>query len=333
MSSNRIKTLAVSYQFSTGVAFGLRLSDRHQYRVRHAKLRMKVTGDTGDIALAVIFRASTSILGSSMPYLQLSRDLEMYYVVDDFTDPWRKPETILLCHGNNESHRAWYGWVPHLARQYQVVRPDMRGFGDSTPMVRDFPWTLDVVINDYLKLIDHLGVQRFHLVGAKIGGVIGRAFAARHPDRVHTLTVVGSPPPIRADQATREARVKEVLEQGIEHWARRSMSARLGSKFPKEGIEWWIKYMGRTAVSTEAGFAATINFSDITADVANIKCPMLVLTTQESGLASVTETRAWQEKVPHSELIVLPGDSFHAAATDADACAQALLGFVTRHAM
>ncbi len=266
-----------------------------------------------------------------MPNLQVSPGVDIHYCVDDFTDSWRASETILLCHGNNESHRAWYGWVPHLARRYRVVRPDMRGFGDSTPMARDFPWTLDVVINDYVTLMDHLGIARFHLAGAKIGGVIGRAFAARHADRVRTLTVVGSPPPVRADAATRAARVKEVEEQGIEHWARRSMGARLGSAFPKEGVEWWIKYMARTAVSTEAGFAGTINFSDISEDVKKIRCPMLVITTQESGLASVAETRAWQEKVPHSELVVLPGDSFHAAATDPDACAQALLEFVERH--
>lgn len=268
-----------------------------------------------------------------MSVLKLANGVNLNYAVDDYTDPWTKPETILLCHGNNESHRAWYGWVPHLARHYRVVRPDMRGFGDTTPMARDFPWTLDVVIDDYVKLMDQLGIDRFHLVGAKIGGVINRAFAARQPERVHTLTVVGSPPPIRADGATRAARVREVEEQGIEHWARRSMGARLGSKFPKEGIEWWIHYMARTSMASEAGFAATINFSDISADIPNIKCPMLVITTEESGLASVAQTRAWQEQVPHSELVVLPGDSFHAAATDPGACAQALLGFVRRYPM
>lgn len=266
-----------------------------------------------------------------MAELALSDGAVMHYRVDDFTDPWTKPDTILLCHGNNESHRAWYGWVPHLARHYKVVRPDMRGFGDSTPMPRDFPWTLDTVIGDYLKLMDHLGIKRFHLVGAKIGGVINRAFAARHPDRVHTLTVVGSPPPVRADAATRASRVKEIEEQGIEHWARRSMAGRLGSKFPPAGVEWWVQYMVRTAVSTEAGFAGTINFSDISEDVKRIRCPMLVITTEESGLASVAQTRAWQEQVPQSELLVLPGDSFHAAVTDPDACAAALLNFVRRY--
>ena len=79
-----------------------------------------------------------------MPKLQLPQGVELFFAVDDYTDPWTTPETILLCHGNNESHRAWYGWVPHLARQYKVVRPDMRGFGQSTPMKRDFPWTLEI---------------------------------------------------------------------------------------------------------------------------------------------------------------------------------------------
>jgi pimeloyl-ACP methyl ester carboxylesterase len=175
----------------------------------------------------------------------------------------------------------------------------MRGFGQSTPMPRNFPWTLDIVIDDYLALMDALGIERFHLVGAKIGGVIGRAFAARHPARVRTLTVAGSPPPIRADNATREARVREVEEQGIEYWARRSMRGRLGKAFPQAGVEWWIKYMARTSAPSEAGFAETINFSDITADVAKIKCPMLVLTTAGKRPRFPSRRRArGQEKVP-----------------------------------
>src|SRR6195256_6332784 len=132
-----------------------------------------------------------------MPTLRGSPDLEMHYLVDDFTDPWTQPQTILLLHGNCESSAAWYAWVPHLARHFRVVRADMRGYGASTPMPRDFPWTLDVVIDDYVRLMDSLGVQRFHLVGAKIGGIIARAFAARRPERVTTLTVIGSPPPLR----------------------------------------------------------------------------------------------------------------------------------------
>jgi len=268
-----------------------------------------------------------------MPKFRASPDLDMHYKVDDFTDPWRQPETILLLHGNAESGLSWYGWVPQLARQYRVVRPDMRGFGASTAMPRDYAWTLDALIDDFIRLVDSLGIDRFHLVGAKIGGTVARAFAARRPGRVKTLTLVGTPPPLRDGAKERAPELARGFEtEGLEPWARESMASRLGSTFPPEGVEWWIKFMAGTAVSTQVGFMGTIACADIRADVPKIQCPTLVVTTEESGLASVAQTRAWQQQIANSELIVLPGNSYHVAASYAAECAQATLAFIGRHA-
>ena len=266
-----------------------------------------------------------------MPTFRPTPDLVMHYEVDDFTDPWRRPETILLLHGNAESGLAWHAWVPTLARQYRVVRPDMRGFGQSTPMPRDYPWTLDRLIDDFCLLLDNLRIDRFHLIGAKIGGTIARAFAARRPERITTLTVVGTPPPLRAGAAERVPElIREFEEHGVEHWARQNMGNRLGSAFPAEGFEWWCKFMGRTALSTQLGFMGTIACADIRADVPKIACPTLVVTTEESGLATVAETRAWQQQIRDSELVVLPGNSYHVAATHAAESAKATLDFIAR---
>jgi pimeloyl-ACP methyl ester carboxylesterase len=268
-----------------------------------------------------------------MPAFRPTPDLDMQYAVDDFTDPWRSPETILLLHGNAESGAAWYGWVPTLARKYRVVRPDMRGFGASTPMPRDFPWTLDIIIDDFVRLMDGLGIERFHLVGAKIGGTIARAFAARRPERVNTLTVVGTPPPLRSGAAERVPELNAAFERdGVEAWARQTMGGRLGSAFPADGVEWWIRLMGRTAVSTQIGFMKTIACADIRADLPRIRCPTLVITTDGSGLASVDETRTWQRQIAGSSLVVLPGNSYHVAATHAEACAAATLDFIAANA-
>src|SRR2546428_843154 len=163
----------------------------------------------------------------SMPTFQTSPDLRLHYLVDDFTEPWTATETILLLHGNAESSLAWYAWVPLLARRFRVVRPDMRGYGASTPMPREFAWTLDVIVGDYARLMDSLGVQRFHLVGAKIGGVIARAFAARRPERVKTLTVIGSPPPLRKGAERIPAVTEDVETHGVERGARREAHAGL----------------------------------------------------------------------------------------------------------
>ena len=61
--------------------------------------------------------------------------------------------------------------------------------------------------------MDTLGVERFHLIGAKIGGTIARAFAARRPARVRTLTVVGTPTPYRVGAAERAPALIKAFEQ------------------------------------------------------------------------------------------------------------------------
>jgi 3-oxoadipate enol-lactonase len=108
------------------------------------------------------------------------------------------------------------------------------------------------------------------------------------------------------------------------------MGGRLGSDFPPAGVEWWTRLMGQTAVSTQVGFMQTIACADIRADVPKIACPTLVITTDGSGLASVEETTAWQRMIPHSELVVLPGNSYHAAASHPVECARATLSFIER---
>ena len=85
-----------------------------------------------------------------------------------------------------------------------------------------------------------------------------------------------------------------------------------------------------TAVSTLIGFNRHINYVDVTPELARIRCPTLVVTTEESGLGSVENTRAWQQLIPQSTLLVLAGNSYHVAATHAEECARAVTGFIER---
>jgi pimeloyl-ACP methyl ester carboxylesterase len=186
----------------------------------------------------------------------------MFYQVDDYTDPWRTPETILLLHGNCESSASWFAWVPHLSRHLRVVRPDMRGYGQSTPVARDFPWTLDVVIDDHIRLMDALGIERFHLVGCKWGGTLGRAFAARRPERVRTLTVVGTPQASRPGGEVIPALVKEFREHGLRGWAERTMGMRLGSDFPPEGVKYALPFPAGTKFTLDQGFGGQFSHND-----------------------------------------------------------------------
>ena len=128
-----------------------------------------------------------------MPYAKLDDNLEMYYEVDNFTDPWTKPETIVMHHGNCKSSRFWYRWVPVLARHYNVVRLDARGLGRSTVPPAGYKWSLTGFTQDLERLLDHLKLDKVHLVGETVGGTISMLFAADRPERVHSITVCSSP--------------------------------------------------------------------------------------------------------------------------------------------
>src|SRR5262249_53015996 len=128
-----------------------------------------------------------------MPLLRLDDGLDLHYRIDDFTDPWKTPETALFFHGIADSGDAWYAWTPPFARRFRVLRPDMRGYGRSTPVPPERKWSLERLAADYELLLRHLKLDRVHLIGAKIGGMTALYFAATRPDMVRPLTVVGAP--------------------------------------------------------------------------------------------------------------------------------------------
>src|SRR5215212_548755 len=129
-----------------------------------------------------------------MPVHALDDGKSLFYVVDDFTDPWQEPSgTVLFIHGFAESTLAWNQWVPYFAGEFRTVRVDMRGFGKSTPMPRAYAWSMDGLAQDFASLLDALAVDTVHLLSAKIGGIPALRVAALYPERVKSLSMFASP--------------------------------------------------------------------------------------------------------------------------------------------
>ncbi len=70
-----------------------------------------------------------------MPAQRVSADCELHYVVDDHSDPWREPQTILMLHGNAESGAAWFGWVPQRLALALLLIPALVSCGEKVPRV------------------------------------------------------------------------------------------------------------------------------------------------------------------------------------------------------
>ncbi|WP_052401875.1 alpha/beta fold hydrolase [Muricoccus aerilatus] len=263
-----------------------------------------------------------------MPDFESAPGVTLHYTVDDFTDPWTPAPTVILLHGLAESGEAFRAFVPYLARRHRVVRLDNRGYGRSPALPADHPWRFDSLVADVVALIRHLGIERAHLVGGKIGGTIALATAARHPELVGRLAVLGGPASLTGMITRTPAWRAQIAAEGVRPWVRASNAGRLGTRMSPAQLQWWEDLMSGTAASTLEGFLQMVPTVDVTAEVERIRAPTLVVTTTGSGLGSADEVRAWQERIPDSRLVVLENDSYHVAASDPDETAALVRDFL-----
>lgn len=103
---------------------------------------------------------------------------------------------VLFLHGFPQTSHTWRAQLPALAAAgYRAVAPDQRGYSPGArPDGVEHYKTLDLV-SDALAMVDALGRQRFHLVGHDWGGALSWIAAARHPERIASLTVLSRPHP------------------------------------------------------------------------------------------------------------------------------------------
>ena len=104
---------------------------------------------------------------------------------------------VVLIHGLGLTKSTWDDHIPLLAETMQVVTYDLFGHGESNPP----PTTpsLSMFADQLISLADHLHVDRMHLVGFSLGGMINRRVAMDHPDRVTSLAILNSPHERSAD--------------------------------------------------------------------------------------------------------------------------------------
>ena len=148
--------------------------------------------------------------------VQLNDGMELFYTIDDFTDPWTTPETVVLHHGMAKNHSLWYGWIPILSRKYRVIRFDMRGMGQSDVPNTGYPWSVDNFAIDLLDLVNKLDLKQFHLIGETVGGSISMKFATENQDRLLSLTACTSPTSFNDPHHAESADLIE--REGINAW-------------------------------------------------------------------------------------------------------------------
>jgi 3-oxoadipate enol-lactonase len=256
--------------------------------------------------------ASVRALAQGRPANSASPE-ELFYREDWFGEPWRKPEVAMLIHGNDESSVVWFGWVPRMAQEFRLLRPDLPGFGQSK-VPAGFEWSLPSLATFIARVLDRAGVESAHIIGAKTGGAIAMQFAADYPTRTRTLAVASGPASV----------IKVSNPSSI------PQRDRLGSAASKEMVEYWNNMFGTAPEEGTKGLRTALSKFDLARDgvLQRITAPTLVITADRSALQSVEKVRQYQLLIPKSRLAVLNSDAYHIAAANADECVTTVLAFI-----
>ena len=267
-----------------------------------------------------------------MPTVRVN-EIDLFYQEDDFADPWIPHETVFIQHGFGRNGNFFRAWVPWFGRQYRVIRMDLRGCGRSGDPGPDYRYSLDGFLADFTGFLEALQVDRVHYVGESLGGIIGAAAAARHPERFQSLTLISTPVRVnensRATFAVGYPSWQEALRSvGMKGWWMRAREA-TGELTGNPAIDdYWSIEFARTPVHVAVAISEAVPGVSLADLLPQITVPTLILTPGGSAHTSRDEQAEIARLIPSAQQRVYEGANHSMYHLLPDLLAQDTLSFI-----
>lgn len=122
-------------------------------------------------------------------------------------------EPVLLIHGFSDRKEHWRGQFDYLSEYFKVIRIDNRGAGKSDRP--NMKYTMDLFVEDISALLDNLKIERAHIIGHSLGGMIVQNFAIKYPNKVNKIILINTiagmtPPGVSPDQGIEMYRINAI---------------------------------------------------------------------------------------------------------------------------
>jgi pimeloyl-ACP methyl ester carboxylesterase len=241
--------------------------------------------------------------------------------------------TILLIHGFPLNSSLWESQIEDLSDTARVLAPDLRGFGlsEATPA----PYTMEMMADDCMGLLDSLGIQEPVIVcGLSMGGYVAFEFYRRFPDWVAglILTSTRAGADDEAGRAGRDAMIANVRKSGVEAVSRAMLPKLLGpdSYTHNELLVNFVREMvdSSSVEGLVGALEAMKTRPDSTPMLGNISVPVLIIHGEADQIIHVSQAEAMREAIPNSRLVVLPGAGHLPNLEQADAFNEAVWDFL-----
>ncbi len=236
-----------------------------------------------------------------MPTINVN-DVELFY-----TEQGSGDQIIVFAHGLLMDSSMWDFVAPRFAGEYRVICFDFRGQGQSGKPGRGY--SIDNLVEDTAALIRHLGSTPVHYVGLSMGGMVGMPLAARHPDLIRSLVLLDTsaqaePPRFQHKYAAMSLIVKLF---GIRPMVSRTLPLMFGKSTlqdPALGalVKHWKQKLLLLKKDILGPIAGVTQRRDMTADLAKICCPTLIVVGEEDRTTPPSCAKDIQTHIADSQL-------------------------------
>ncbi len=216
---------------------------------------------------------------------------------------------VLLIHGVGARLDNWDGVVAALGGRFTTIRFDLRGHGESSKPPG--PYSAALFAADARALLDHLGIGRCHVAGHSLGATVALRLALDAPDRVERLALLSAVAGRTDEERQRVMERLAIVEHGIpgEHF-RRSLSRWFSDEFRRDNPELLERYAARNMENDPQAYAAAYHVlatADLADEAPRVRVPTLIVTGEGDIGSNPRMARLLHERIPGSELEILPG--------------------------
>jgi len=245
----------------------------------------------------------------------------------------RDRSPVLMIQGLGMDSRGWALQRGAFGRRHRCVAPDNRGTGFSDAPAG--PYDLSRMAEDAIEVLDAEGIERAHVVGASMGGVISQIIGVLHPERTLSLTL-----------ACTACRHHEWRRELLQEWADMVAQRGMRAMAEEDGMRWligprlhrrfgvWINVLARVLMQTRpepfvAQVQAILNATDeLREELHTIRVPTLVITGSQDTLTPVGDAEELAEMIPTARLYVLSRAAHGLMAETPMAFNEAVLNFI-----
>lgn len=245
------------------------------------------------------------------------------------------PEGWVFLHAFPLHAAMWRPQLERLPSGWRALAPDLRGFG-GTDAPHEDAYTMEEMADDVAALMDKVGLHRAVVVGLSMGGYVAQQLWARHRDRVRALVLActrarADTPEERERRLELAARVeREGIGPVVDFYLPRffQTKGRRDDSALVERVRRWMEEAHPAAVAR--ALRGMAQRPDMTAALAELDVPLLVLGGREDALVPPAEVEALAASLPNAELVLLDDAGHLANLEQVDAFTAALERFGQR---